>query len=212
MAHDVYPFDRPVLTPELMLRAYSAGIFPMSEGAEDPSIYWVDPQRRGVFPIGGIHASKSLRKHIARGGFEIRVNSDFAGVVEGCANRDVTWINVDLWSCYMTLHAQGVAHSVEVWDAEGLAGGVFGITIGGAFFGESMFSRRLNASKLALVHLDQRLQAGGFSLFDTQFVTDHLTSLGAIEVPRAVYRADLGRALLLQADFNALPENAELLL
>lgn len=209
MAHDMYPIDRPVLTPELMLRAYAAGIFPMSEGAQDPSVFWVDPQRRGVMPLGGFHTSRSLRKCIARGGFEIRVNADFAGVVDGCADRDLTWINAELWSCYMALHAQGVAHSVEVWDAGGLAGGVFGVTIGGAFFGESMFSRRTNASKLAMAHLVHRLRVGGFALFDTQFVTDHLTSLGAIEIPRAVYRADLGRALLLQADFHALPEDAE---
>lgn len=208
MAHDMYPIDRPVLTPELMLRAYAAGIFPMSEGADDPSVFWVDPQRRGVMPLNGFHISRSLRKCIARGGFEMRVNGDFAGVVEGCADREPTWINAELWSCYMGLHAQGVAHSVEVWDDAGLAGGVFGVTIGGAFFGESMFSRRTNASKLALAHLVHRLRAGGFTLFDTQFVTDHLTSLGAVDIPRAVYRADLGHALLLQADFHALPEGA----
>lgn len=208
MAHDMYPIDRPVLTPALMLRAYAAGIFPMSEGADDPTVFWVDPQRRGVFPLNGFHTSKSLRKTIARGGFEIRLNTDFAGVVDGCAGREPTWINAELLSCYMALHAQGVAHSVEVWDEAGLAGGVFGITLGGAFFGESMFSRRTNGSKLALAHLVHRLHVGGFTLFDTQFVTDHLESLGAVEIPRAVYRAELGRALLLQSDFYALPEGA----
>ncbi len=207
----MFPIDRPALTPALMLRAYAAGIFPMSQGADDPSVFWVDPNQRGVFPLRGFHVSKSLRKCIARGGFDIRIDRDFEGVVDGCADREPTWINANLWECYMALHAQGAAHSVEVWDDAGLAGGVFGIAIGGAFFGESMFSRRTNASKLSLAHLVHRLQVGGFTLFDTQFVTDHLTSLGAIEIPRAAYRAELTRALMLTGDFHALPEDAAFL-
>ncbi|MEX3014899.1 leucyl/phenylalanyl-tRNA--protein transferase [Gymnodinialimonas hymeniacidonis] len=210
MAHDMYPEDRPLLTPELMVRAYAAGIFPMSEGNDDPNVFWVDPQRRGVFPLDAFHISRSLRKRIKRGGYKVHINRDFSGVVDGCADRDPTWINHDLMACYQVLHAQGLAHSVEIWDEQGLAGGVFGVVLGSAFFGESMFSRRTDASKLALGHLIHRLRAGGFTLFDTQFVTDHLMSLGAVELPRTDYRAELSRALLLPADFHALPEDAPL--
>lgn len=212
MAHDMYPENRPVLTPELMVRAYAAGIFPMSEGAEDPHVFWVDPQHRGVFPLDGFHVSRSLRKRISRGDYRVRINHDFVAVVESCADREPTWINADLSACYMALHARGLAHSVEIWDAEGLAGGVFGITLGGAFFGESMFSRRKDGSKLALAHLVHRLRAGGFTLFDTQFVTDHLVSLGAMEIPRSDYRAELSHALTRSANFLTLPEDAALAL
>lgn len=211
MAHDMYPQTRPALTPDLMIRAYAAGIFPMSEGAHDPEIFWVDPQRRGVFPLDGFHISKSLRRQINRGDYSVHVDRDFAGVLEGCANREPTWINTDLTACYLALHAQGLAHSVEIWDDEGLAGAVFGVTQGAAFFGESMFSYRTGGSKLALAHLIHRLRAGGFTLFDTQFVTDHLMSLGAIELPRSDYRASLSHALLLPADFLALPEDVPLI-
>lgn len=210
MAHDMYQSDRPLLTPELMIRAYAAGIFPMSEGVDDPNVFWVDPQRRGVFPLNRFHASRSLRKRIRKGGYSVHINRDFSGVVDGCADRQPTWINHDLTACYHVLHAQGLAHSVEIWDDEGLAGGVFGVTLGAAFFGESMFSRRTDASKLALGHLTQRLRIGGFTLFDTQFVTEHLMSLGAVELPRADYRAELSHALLIPADFFALPEDAPL--
>jgi leucyl/phenylalanyl-tRNA--protein transferase len=210
MAHDMYPSDRPLLTPELMIRAYAAGIFPMSEGVDDPNVFWVDPQRRGVFPLDRFHTSRSLRKRIRKGGYSVHINRDFSGVVDGCADREPTWINHDLMACYQVLHAQGLAHSVEIWDEYGLAGGVFGVTLGAAFFGESMFSRRTDASKLALGHLTQRLRIGGFTLFDTQFVTEHLMSLGAVELPRADYRAELSRALLIPADFFALPEDAAL--
>lgn len=211
MAHDMYPQTPPRLTPELMIRAYAAGIFPMSEGADDPEIFWVDPRARGVFPLDGFHISKSLRRQINRGNYAVHVSRDFAGVLEACADREPTWINSDLTACYMALHAQGRAHSVEIWDDEGLAGAVFGVILGAAFFGESMFSHRTGGSKLALAHLIHRLRAGGFTLFDTQFVTDHLASLGAVEVPRAEYRASLSDALQLRADFMALPENAPLL-
>ena len=210
MAHDMYPQQKPRLTADLMVRAYAAGIFPMSEGAEDPEVFWVDPKRRGVFPLDGFHISRSLRRQIKRGDYSVHINRDFAGVLEGCADREPTWINSDLSACYLALHAQGNAHSVEIWDDEGLAGAVFGITLGAAFFGESMFSNRTGGSKLALAHLVHRLRAGGFTLFDTQFVTDHLTSLGAVEISRADYRAELSLALSLTADFMALPENAPL--
>lgn len=210
MAHDMYPHDRPHLTPELMIRAYAAGIFPMSEGAEDESVFWVDPQRRGVFPLDRFHVSRSLRRKLRKGGYTIAINRDFMGVVEGCADRKPTWINADLERCYLALHTQGLAHSLEVYDDQGLMGGVFGVTIGAAFFGESMFSRRPDGSKIALAHLIHRLRVGGFTLFDTQFVTDHLQSLGAVEISRTDYRAELSHALLLPADFMALPEDAPL--
>ncbi len=210
MAHDMYRPAPPPLSPALMLRAYAAGIFPMSEGADDPALFWVDPQRRGIFPLddlqGGFHLSRSLARRIRRGGFEVRVNADFAGTVEGCAAREPTWINAEIYRCYMALHAIGRAHSVEVWQDGALSGGVFGITIGGAFFGESMFSRRTDASKIALSWLVARLRFGGFRLFDTQFVTEHLERLGAVEVPRADYREMLRDALSVEADFHAMPE------
>ena len=208
MAHDLYSRTRPRITPDLMLRAYSAGIFPMSEDAGDPEVFWVDPQRRGVFPLDGFHVSRSLARRIRRGGYEARLDGDFAAVLAGCADRSPTWINRDLTACYLELHARGMAHSLEIRDAEGLAGGVFGITIGAAFFGESMFSRRTDASKLALAHLVHRLRVGGFVLFDTQFLTAHLQSLGAVEIARTDYRAQLARALRLPADIRALDRGA----
>jgi len=206
MPHDMYRPPRPPLSPALMLRAYAAGIFPMSEGAGDPTLFWVDPQRRGVFPLDRFHVSRSLKRRIRKGGFDVRVNSDFLGTVAGCADRELTWINAEIFQCYMSLHATGHAHSVEVWEDNTLVGGVFGVVLGGAFFGESMFSRRKDASKIALAWLIARLNHGGFRLFDTQFVTEHLQSLGAVEVPRAVYRDALQHALGSSADFLAMPE------
>jgi leucyl/phenylalanyl-tRNA--protein transferase len=205
MAHDMYRRAPPPLSPALMLRAYAAGIFPMSEGAQDDTLFWVDPQRRGVFPLDGFHVSRSLARRIRAGAFEIRVDADFAGTVAGCADREPTWINDEIFRCYVALHGMGHAHSVEVWQDGALAGGVFGVVLGGAFFGESMFSRRTDASKVALAALVARLRHGGFRLFDTQFVTDHLQSLGAVEIPRDRYRAALHDALAVQADFFALP-------
>lgn len=190
-----------------MLRAYASGIFPMSEGAHDEELFWVDPQRRGIFPLDGFHISRSLRRRIRKGGFDIRVNSAFSEVVQGCAAREPTWINGDLHRLYLALHHAGHAQSVEVWEDGRLSGGVFGITMGAAFFGESMFSRRPDASKLALTWLVARLNAGGFTLFDTQFVTDHLISLGAVEIPRAAYRTRLATALRKTADFDAMPRD-----
>ena len=165
----MYRPPRPPLSPALMLRAYAAGIFPMSEGAGDPTLFWVDPQRRGVFPLDRFHVSRSLKRRIRKGGFDVRVNSDFLGTVAGCADRELTWINAEIFQCYMSLHATGHAHSVEVWEDNTLVGGVFGVVLGGAFFGESMFSRRKDASKIALAWLIARLNHGGFRLFDTQF-------------------------------------------
>jgi len=204
MAHDMLSPVRPTLSPELMIRAYAAGIFPMSDGADQPGIFWVDPQRRGVFPLDGFHVSRSLRKRLARGGFEITVNRDFPGVIAACADRSETWINTEIFSTYLSLHAQGHAHSVEVWMDGALAGGVFGVVLGAAYFGESMFSRRTDGSKIALAHLITRLRAGGFQLFDTQFTTEHLQSLGAVEIPRAEYRRQLQLAVTSPADFFAI--------
>ena len=176
----------------------------MSDGADHPHIFWVDPQRRGVFPLDRFHVSRSLRRRIRRGGFEVHVNRDFIGTVEGCAARDETWINDEIFQTYIGLFAQGYAHSVEVWVEDELVGGVFGVALGAAFFGESMFSRTRDSSKIALTHLVHRLRAGGFQLFDTQFTTDHLKSLGAEDMPRLEYRRQLQLAVTSHANFFAV--------
>ncbi|SIO11510.1 leucyl/phenylalanyl-tRNA--protein transferase [Rhodovulum sp. ES.010] len=191
------------LTPRMLLSAYATGIFPMAESRDDPGLFWVNPRRRGIFPLDDFHISRSLARRIRRDPFTIRVNRDFAGVVAGCADRDETWINETIFALYRELHALGHAHSLEVWEGDLLVGGVYGVTLGGAFFGESMFSRRTDASKIALAYLVDRLGAGGFRLFDTQFVTPHLSRLGAIEVSRAAYMARLQEALETPADFTA---------
>ena len=208
MVHDMLSPVRPVLSPELMIRAYAAGIFPMSDGADQPGIFWVDPQRRGVFPLNGFHVSRSLRRRLARGGYEITVNRDFPGVIAACADRPETWINTEIFGTYLSLHAQGHAHSVEVWIDGALAGGVFGVVLGAAYFGESMFSHRTDGSKIALAHLIDRLRMGGFQLFDTQFTTEHLMSLGAMEISRADYRRQLQLAITSPADFFAIDRAA----
>ena len=199
MPHDVLTPTRPAITPDLLLRAYSVGIFPMSEGREDPGVFWVDPQMRGIIPLNGLHISRSLARAIRAERYQVRVNADFAGTVQGCAARD------QIFDLYEQLHAAGFAHSVEVWDGDDLVGGVYGVALGAAFFGESMFSRRTNASKIALAYLVKRLRYGGFQLFDTQFVTDHLLSMGAVEIPRSEYRKRLEKALDWEADFLAQP-------
>lgn len=196
------PHDSDHLTPALLLDAYAAGIFPMAEGRDDPGIFWVEPRQRGIFPLDRFHISRSLARRIRRGGFEIRFDTAFADVVQGCAERDETWINTTIHDLYLALHHLGHAHCAEVWEDGALVGGVYGVTLGAAFFGESMFSRRTDASKLALAWLIDRLCAGGFTLFDTQFLTPHLASLGAVEIPRAAYRARLAKAIELEADFD----------
>lgn len=195
--------DQPQLTPGLLLRAYAAGIFPMSESRDDPELFWVDPLRRGVMPLDGFHISRSLARRLRRGGFEVTIDRAFKDVVAACADREETWINDALFDMYNRLHRMGFAHSLEVWMDEKLAGGVYGVTLGAAFFGESMFSRRTDASKIALAFLVDRLREGGFILFDTQFLTDHLKSLGGKEISRASYRARLQEALSRQGDFGA---------
>ncbi len=187
------------------MQAYASGIFPMAEHRDDPEIFWVDPQRRGVMPLDGFHASRSLRRAMRNTRFEISINQDFAGVVEGCADRADTWINAEIRRLYMALHESGQAHALEVREGGTLVGGVYGVTLGAAFFGESMFSRRTNASKIALACLVDRLNDGGFMLFDTQFLTEHLASLGGREISRAAYHAALAAARDVPASFTRPP-------
>ncbi|GAA6199559.1 leucyl/phenylalanyl-tRNA--protein transferase [Aquicoccus sp. SU-CL01552] len=190
------------ISPELLLRGYAMGVFPMAEHRDDPEIFWVDPKRRGVVPLDGFHISRSLARRMRRGGFTVTIDRDFAGVVDGCADRAETWINAEIRALYLDLHARGHAHSLEVWEGEALIGGVYGVVLGAAFFGESMFSRRTDASKIALAYLVDRLRRGGFRLFDTQFLTDHLASLGAVEITRAEYHRQLSVAIERGADFT----------
>lgn len=190
------------ITPEILLRAYAAGIFPMAEGRDDPEIHWVDPRRRGILPLDGFHISRSLRRTLLRSGWRVTADTAFAATVDSCADRDETWINDTIFTLYVALHRMGHAHSVEVWDGSELIGGVYGVTLGTAFFGESMFSRRTDASKAALAWCVHRLKAGGFTLFDTQFLTPHLRSLGGIEIPRSDYHRRLAAALQSRAEFH----------
>jgi leucyl/phenylalanyl-tRNA--protein transferase len=200
------PFDLE-LSPDLIIRAYRAGIFPMAEDALSDDLFWVSPQQRGILPLDALHVSKSLRKRLRTHGFSVRVDTDFEAVIEGCATagseRSSTWINPAIRSLYGQLFKRGVCHTVEVWDGSTLVGGLYGLAIGAAFFGESMFHRRTDASKIALVHLVERLRAGGFQLCDTQFLTEHLRSLGGIEIPREEYELRLAAALAEPGDFFA---------
>ncbi len=192
-----------MLTPALLLNAYANGIFPMAEHQDETEVFWVDPRQRGVFVLDRFHISRSLARAIRRADYTVSVDTDFAGVVAACADRPTTWINRELLGLYDELHVLGHAHSLEVHDLNGaLIGGVFGLTIGGAFFGESMFSRRADGSKIALAYLVDRLVQGGFTLFDTQFTTPHLISLGAQDIPRAQYHRELAQAIKQHADFT----------
>ncbi len=179
------------LNVDILLRAYSVGLFPMADSADDPELFWVEPELRGVIPLDTFHVSKSLGKAIRKRPFDIRFDTDFEGVMAGCAaeapDRPSTWINQTIRNLYTELHQIGHAHSVEAWEDDTLVGGLYGVSLGSAFFGESMFSRRTNASKICLVHLVARLRAQGFTLLDTQFTTDHLKTFGAIDVPKAEY-------------------------
>lgn len=191
-----------MLDPDLLLQAYAMGIFPMAEGRDDPQVHWVDPRRRGIFPLDGFYISRSLARLIRRCNFTIRTNTAFKAVVDACAARDETWINAPIRSAYLDLHRRGHAHSLEVWAGGQLAGGVYGVTLGAAFFGESMFSAQSGGSKVALAFLVHRLRTGGFRLFDTQFLTPHLASLGAVEIPRTAYHRRLAEAIALPAQFE----------
>ncbi len=201
--------DAPPLTPQLLLQAYASGVFPMAEGAGASEVFWVDPQRRGVLPLDRLHVSRRLARSFLSEEFEIAVDRDFAGVLDGCADRPETWINEEIRGLYGALHRGGYAHSVEIRMDGRLAGGLYGVALGGAFFGESMFSRRRDASKFALIALVARLRAGGFTLLDTQFVTDHLIRLGAVEISRAAYRQRLQEALDRPASFRSLAPDVD---
>jgi leucyl/phenylalanyl-tRNA--protein transferase len=193
------------LTPDTLIQAYAAGIFPMAEHRNDPEVFWVEPWQRGVLPLDRFHASRSLRRAMRQTAFTVRIDTAFAAVVDGCADRPDTWINATIRDLYLALHARGEAHALEIWEDDSLVGGIYGVVLGAAFFGESMFSRRTNASKIALACLVDRLLSGGFILFDTQFLTAHLASMGAEEIPRAAYKERLKSALALRADFLKPP-------
>jgi leucyl/phenylalanyl-tRNA--protein transferase len=194
------------IDPDLLLRAYSVGVFPMADSRDAPDIFWVEPKKRGVLPLDGFHLSKSLRKTLRQDRFLVTADRAFAQVVENCADstadRPETWINSQIEDAYGLLHRRGHAHSIEVWDGEvggDLVGGLYGVSIGRAFFGESMFSRATDASKIALAHLVARLRDGGYTLLDCQFITAHLSSMGAIEISRGSYRVLLDEALGAEA-------------
>jgi leucyl/phenylalanyl-tRNA--protein transferase len=193
------------LTPDLLLRAYAIGIFPMAEGRDHAELHWIDPEVRGVLPLDRFHLPRKLRRRVRRGDFDVRCDTAFDQVIRQCAeaadNRPDTWINPAIEKLYNELHQAGFAHSVECWIGDRLAGGLYGVALGAAFFGESMFSRETDASKVALAHLVLRLRKGGFRLLDTQFATPHLAHFGVVEIPRDEYRAQLGQALTTRASF-----------
>ncbi len=196
------------VTPQLLLKAYAFGIFPMAESADDPGLFWVEPPMRGILPLDSFHVPRRLRRTVRQDVFDIRIDHNFGDVMRACAavtnERAETWINQRIIDLYCELHEMGHAHSVECWKDGCLVGGLYGLHLNGAFFGESMFSRARDASKVALVHLVDRLKAGGFALLDTQFITEHLRQFGAIEIPRAEYEAKLDAAMEVNADFFAL--------
>lgn len=204
------PRDQFEITSDILLRAYSIGLFPMAESAEDPNLFWVDPEYRGVFPLDGLIISKSLAKTIRSDRFEIKVDHDFDAVIDACAatyeDRDKTWINARIKQLYRQLFDIGRVHTVEAWRDGALVGGLYGVHLGAAFFGESMFHRETDASKVALAHLVARLARGGFSLLDAQFVTPHLASLGAVELPKGAYRRRLAQAVARHGDFWTWPK------
>ena len=195
------------ITPEVLLKAYACGIFPMAESADDPALYWIEPEQRGIIPLDTFHVPARLARTVRSEYFDIHFNRDFDGVLDGCAEprpgRTRTWINARIRTLYQKLHAIGHCHSVEAYENGALAGGLYGVCLGRAFFGESMFHRSRDASKVALVHLVARLKATGFTLLDTQFVTEHLKTFGAIEVPQRQYHKLLEAALVGEADFSA---------
>jgi leucyl/phenylalanyl-tRNA--protein transferase len=200
----------------MVLRAYSVGLFPMAERADDISIHWIEPRLRGVIPLNNLHISKSLAKVIRSDRFEIRIDTDFDAVIEACAERDETWINKRIRELYRELFHQGHVHTVETWREGKLVGGLYGVSLGGGFFGETMFHRETDASKVALAHLVARLIAGGYRLLDTQFLTPHLQSLGAVEIPRDDYLILLSHAINARGNFNVgtkgeEPNGAEIL-
>src|SRR5215217_458756 len=207
MANRESPFIE--ITPEVLLKAYACGIFPMAESAEDPALYWIEPEKGGIIPLDRFHVSARLARTVRSDCFTVTINREFEAVIDGCAEpqagRQRTWINTRIRNLYRGLYQLGHCHSVEAYDGETLVGGLYGVTLGGAFFGESMFHRARDSSKVALVHLVARLKAGGYRLLDTQFVTDHLKTFGAVAVSRRQYHKLLEAALAVHADFAALP-------
>lgn len=203
------------ITPEVLLKAYACGIFPMAESATDPGLYWIEPELRGVLPLDGFRLSERLARTVKSDRFEIRLDTAFDAVIDGCATpapgRPKTWINDRIRRLYRDLHDIGRCHSVEAWRDGRLAGGLYGVRLGGAFFGESMFHFERDASKVALVHLVARLKYGGFRLLDTQFVTDHLKQFGAVETPRREYHRLLEDALVARPDFFVWPRGRRVL-
>ena len=208
MAKTRRPPPSEIIPAATLVTAYSRGIFPMAEERDDDDVFWIDPERRGILPLDKFHLPKRLARTMRSGALRMTVDTAFEDVITACAEpaaeRPKTWINQVIERSYCNLHAKGHAHSVEVWDGPTLAGGLYGVSIGAAFFGESMFSRLKDASKMALVCLVARLNAGGYRLLDTQFVTEHLKQFGAIEIPRARYRALLADAVARRGDFYEL--------
>lgn len=197
------------ITPEVLLKAYACGIFPMAEGADDPALYWIEPERRGIIPFERFHVPDRLARTVRSDRFTVLIDRDFDGIIAGCAaptaGRSRTWINGRIHTLYRKLYERGDCHTVEVYEGDQLVGGLYGVSLGRAFFGESMFHRQRDASKVALVHLVARLKAGHYRLLDTQFVTDHLRTFGAIEVSRPAYHKLLDAALVGEGHFAALP-------
>lgn len=207
------------LTPDLLLRAYALGVFPMAESADDPSLHWIEPRMRGILPLDGFHIPRKLAKLVRSERFEVRANHNFDAVIEACAapgaGRQSTWINHQIRTLYGALFRRGHCHTIEVYEGNMLVGGLYGVSLGGVFFGESMFHRVTDASKVALVHLVARLRAGGFTLLDAQFITKHLAQFGAVEIPRAAYRKKLDEAAGYAARFQpwdaaSLPSGADI--
>lgn len=203
--------DDPIfeITPQVLLKAYSCGIFPMAESADDPALYWIEPQHRGVLPLETAHFHKRLLRTIRTTSLTVKIDTDYDGVIDGCSasrpGRTSTWINRRIRELYRQLFERGYCHTVEVWRDDRLVGGLYGVSLQGAFFGESMFSFERDASKIALAHLVARLRAGGYKLLDTQFVTEHLRQFGVVELDRDAFQAELDQALDIDGDFFALP-------
>lgn len=201
------------ITPQVLLKAYSCGIFPMAESADDPALYWIEPQQRGILPLNKVHVPRRLARTIRTTPFQVRIDTDFERVIDGCAaarpGRRSTWINGRIRTLYRDLFQQGHCHTIEVWSGDDMVGGLYGVAVGAAFFGESMFSTERDASKIALVHLVGRLIRGGFVLLDTQFVTDHLRQFGTVEVDRDEFHRQLDLSIKEKSgDFHALPADA----
>lgn len=192
-----------MLTAQMLLSGYARGIFPMAASAEDDDLHWFEPDPRGILPLGQLHASRSLRRDLRLGGWSARHAPDFDAVVRRCADRDTTWINQPLRLLYRELHQSGHAHALEVFKHDRLAGGIFGVVLGGAYFGESMFSTQTSGSRMALLWMDSHLRRSGFQLFDTQYLTQHLASMGGVEIPRQIYRRRLAQALSVKPDIHA---------